>query len=259
MSHGAITSGTRLRRASQTAHADLWIARALTLGPVGLAFPVATAAVFAWGADRDLAADRLAIVYATGLFAAFTTSLWPLPSLRGWSRFARIESLCMLFMIVSYLTHLSWELGWLVLHDAIAGARDAAWAYPWWAYIDGGDLRYAQAPANLLAMEVLSVANGMVGVLGLVLWHRSHHSDPRAVLLCMATAVVHLYSASLYYGSEILAGLPNVDTRSFLDTWIKFGLANAPWIVFPWCVLYWGARTLQRLGSGVSRAGGGAA
>ena len=63
----------------------------------------------------------------------------------------------------------------------------------------------------------------------------------------MATAVVHLYSASLYFGGEILEGLPNVDTASFLDTWIKFGLANAPWLVFPWFVLYWGGCTLRNL------------
>ena len=75
-----------------------------------LAFPVATAAVFALGTDRNATADALAVVYSTGLFAAFTTSLWPLPGLRGWTRFERIESLCLLFMVVSYATHLSWEL-----------------------------------------------------------------------------------------------------------------------------------------------------
>ena len=52
----------------------------------------------------------------------------------------------LLFLVVSYITHLSWELGWLLLHRAIAGAADQAWAYGWWAYIDGGDLRYALAP-----------------------------------------------------------------------------------------------------------------
>lgn len=228
-------------------HADLWIARGLTLGPVVLAFPVATAAVFGLGADRDRTADLLAVVYSVGLFSGFTTSLWPLPSLRAWTRFERIQSMCLLFMVVSYLTHLTWELGWLVLHETIQGSRDAAWAYPWWAYIDGGDLRYAGSSSNLLTMEVLSVLNGAIGVVGLTLWHRSRHKDPRGVLLCMATAVVHLYSTSLYYGAEILDGLPNVDTSSFLDSWIKFGLANAPWIVFPWFVLYWGQRTLKSL------------
>jgi len=234
-------------QAQASRHADLWIARGLTLGPVALAFPTAAAAVFAFGADRNQTADVLAVIYSVGLFAGFSTALWPLPSLRDWSRSRRIQSVAMVFMVVSYFTHLSWELVWLLFHDSIHAARDAAWAYPWWAYIDGGDMRYASAPPNLVTMEILSVTNGLIGVAGLLLWRRSAGRDPRAVLLCMATAVVHLYSASLYYGGEILAGLPNVDTSSFLDTWIKFGLANAPWLVFPWFVLTWGQRTLKGL------------
>lgn len=228
--------------------AGLLLARALTLGPVVLAFPLATYAVFGLDIDRDRMADVVAVVYSVGLFTAFSSALWPLPRLREWSALQRIESLCMLFLAVSYATHLSWELGWLAFHDAIANARDSAWAYPWWAYIDGGDYRYALAPPELLAMETLSVANGAVGMFALVRWLRSQRSDSRAVLLMMATAVVHLYSTSLYYGSEIAAGFPNVNTGSALDLWVKFGLANAPWIVFPWFVLYWGYRQLQRLG-----------
>ncbi len=224
---------------------DLWIARGLTLGPVALAFPVASAAVFAWGTDRDATADLLAVVYSVGLFSAFTTSLWPLPSLRNWTRFERIQSMCMLFMIVSYFTHLSWELVWLLFHDAIAAARDSAWAYPWWAYIDGGDTRYAEASATLISMEILSVTNGAIGATGLFLWYRFQGRDLRGVWLCMATACVHLYSTSLYFLSEIVAGFPSVDTTSFLDSWIKFGLANAPWLVFPGFVIFWGIRTIQ--------------
>lgn len=232
---------------------DLWIARGLTLGPVALAFPVAAWAVFSSGADRDATADLLAVVYSFGLFLGFTTSFWPLPSLKPWTRHDRLQSLCLLFLIVSCVTHLSWELVWLIAHDTIAVSRDAAWAYPWWAYIDGGDMRYATATPTLLMMEVLSVTNGLVCALGLVLWYRSAGRDRRAVLLFMAMAVVHLYSTSLYYGSEILEGLPNVDTTSFLDSWIKFGLANLSWLVFPPCVLVWGAGLLLR---GAPRQGG---
>jgi len=226
---------------------DLVLARIATLGPVALVFPVAAVCVFRFGSGRDATADIVAVVYSFGLFAGFTTSLWPLPSLRGWSRFERIESAALVFMVVSYLTHLSWELGWLLMHDAIATSYDAAWAYPWWAYIDGGDARYADPDSTLLMMEVLSVINGIVGATGLALWFGSGRRDRRAVLLCMATAVVHLYSTALYFGTEIIDGLPNVDTTSFLDTWIKFGLANAPWLTFPWFVLYWGQRTLRGL------------
>lgn len=224
----------------------LVLARILTLGPVVLAFPLGSIAVFGFGADRAFAADVIAWVYSIGLFAAFSTSFWPLPDLRAWPAERRVRSAVFLFLIVSYVTHLSWELGWLLFHDRIAEARDAAWAYTWWAYIDGGDLRYAKAPVELLTIETLSVANGLVGVTGLALWWRSRGRDYRATLLIMATAVVHLYSTSYYYLTEILAGLPNVDTSSFTGTFIKFGLANAPWLTMPWVVLWWGQRELRR-------------
>jgi len=225
---------------------DLWIARGATLGSVALAFPLAAWAVFGLGVDRNATADGLAVVYSFGLVLGFTTSLWPLPGLRSWTRHARIQSLCLLFLMVSCVTHLSWELVWLIGHDSIAASREAAWAYPWWAYIDGGDLRYANATPTLLMMEVLSVANGLVCALGLALWYRSGGRDRRSVLLFMAMAVVHLYSTSLYYGGEILSGLPNVDTSNFLDSWIKFGLANISWLAFPPCVLVWGTGLLLR-------------
>jgi hypothetical protein len=225
----------------------LVVVRALALGPVVLAFPLGSLAVFRLGADRGTVADVIAWVYSVGLFAAFTTAFWPLPGLRGWSLERRARSAALLFLVVSYVTHLTWELAWLVLHDHIAGARDAAWAYPWWAYIDGGDARYATAPPALVTIEILSVANGVIGTTGLALWLRSGGRDRRAVLLFMATAVVHLYATSFYYLSEIIAGLPSVDTRSFTDSWIKFGLANAPWLTMPWIVLWWGQRMLARL------------
>ena len=107
-------------------------------------------------------------------------------------------------------------------------------------------MRYAEATPTLLMMEVLSVTNGALGAVGLVLWVRSEGRDLRAVLLFMGMAVVHLYSTSLYFGGEIIAGLPNVDTSSVLDTWIKFGLAKAPWLIFPPCVLAWGAGLILR-------------
>ncbi len=147
---------------------------------------------------------------------------------------------------ITYTTHLTWELGWLVLHDRIVSSPDSAWAYLWWMYIDGGDFRYATSDPTLITMELLSVANGVVGMTGLYLWWRSRGRSTNAVLLFMATAVVHLYSTVIYFGSEILDGFPNVDTGSFVDLWIKFLLLNGLWLVVPWVVLRWGRRTLDR-------------
>jgi hypothetical protein len=216
------------------------------------AFPVSAAAVFGAGLDRHSAADALSISYGFGLALLFSTAFWPLPALRAWSREERFASASLLFLAFSYATHLSWELGWLVLFDRIRSHPDALWAYPWWAYIDGGDTRYLHGAPEVFGMEILSVLNGAVGALALVAHLRSRGRSRRAVLVMMGTAVVHLYSTSLYYLSEIVGGLPNVDTTRFVNLWIKFGLANAPWVVMPWIVLAWGARALKLPAAGAS-------
>lgn len=173
---------------------DLICSRVLTLGPVVLAFPVGIWAVFFAGADRNSTADSIAWAYSLGLFSSFTTAFWPLPGLRAWTRERRVLSAVFLFLVVSYTTHLTWEFAWLLLHDRMQELKDVPWAYVWWAYIDGGDLRYALAPTELVTIEILSVINGAIGMTGLVLWVRSGHKSRRAVLLLMSTAVVHLYS-----------------------------------------------------------------
>ena len=58
-----------------TGNLDLWIARGVTLGPVALAFPVATWLVCGLETDRKATADGLALIYSFGLFLGFTTSL----------------------------------------------------------------------------------------------------------------------------------------------------------------------------------------
>lgn len=136
-------------------------------------------------------------------------------------------------------------MAWLILHNWIGSSPDSVLAYPWWMYIDGGDGRYATSDPTLLTQEGLSVINGLIGFTGLALWWRSCGRSLAATLLLMSTAVVHLYSTVLYFGSEILDGYPNVDTGSFADMWIKFLLLNGIWLVMPWVVLWWGWNTMR--------------
>lgn len=221
----------------------VWI---VAFGSLALAFPVYSYLAFHSGLDRALIADAMVVqatvAYFLGIFAAFL----PLPSLRTWTRFQRLQAVVLPFVICSYVTHLTWELGWLILHKAIAGAREAAWAYPWWNYIDGGDLRYLDAEPNFLMIEVLSVINACVGVTGLVLLFRSKFTDYRGTLLVMSTAVTHTVLTWYYYGTEIIAGFPSINTASFMDLGLKFILLNSPWLIAPWLVLAWGYATLQK-------------
>ena len=147
-------------------------------------------------------------------------------------------------MLVSYITHLSWELVWLLMHEAIGEARNEIWAYTWWAYIDGGDMRYFEPEINFMMIEILSVINGSLGLTGLWLLFRSRFQDYRGTLLCMSTGVTHTVLTWYYYGTEALSGFESVNVESFFDLWVKFIFLNGPWLVFPWLVLYWGSRLL---------------
>jgi hypothetical protein len=221
----------------------MWI---VAFGSLALAFPLYAYLVFHSHMDRRLMANLMAaqitVAYFLGIFAAFL----PIPSLRRWTRFERLQGVVLPFVICSYATHLTWELAWLILHKPIAGARDSPWAYAWWAYIDGGDIRYLNPNPHFLMIEVLSVINGCVGITGLILLTRSQFNDYRGTLLVMSTAVTHTVLTWYYYGSEIIGGLPSVNTSSFFDLGVKFILLNSPWLIAPWLVLAWGYQTLKR-------------
>ena len=77
---------------------------------------------FNFGEDSVAAAHD-----SVGLFLGFSTSIWPLPDLLGWTRFERIVSAAILFMIVLYLTHLN-RLHWATASRGCAvlylGARN---------------------------------------------------------------------------------------------------------------------------------------
>ncbi len=222
-----------------------WI---LGFGSLVLAFPLYVYLVFGAEADREFMANAMVVQATSGYFLGIFAALLPLPSLRGWTRYERLQATVLPFMICSYLTHLTWELGWLILHEPIAGAENSAWAYAWWNYIDGGDVRYLNPDSHFLMIEVLSVINGCIGLTGLFLLWRSKFTDHRGTLLVMSTAVTHTVLTWYYYGSEIIGGFPSTDTSSFLDFGIKFLLLNSPWLIAPWLVLAWGCQTLKRQG-----------
>ena len=227
-------------------HWDLWGIWIVTFGSLIISFPVYSVAAFSLEFDRKAVADvfalHITISYWLGIFAA----LLRLPSLEDWSRFKRIQTVCLTFMIASYATHLSWELVWVFLHERISQAKDSMWAYVWWAYIDGGDNRYYNPEANFLMIEILSVINGTIGLTGLYFLKRSRYRDFRGTLLCMSTAVTHTVLTWYYYGTEVLTGFESVNINSFMDLWVKFIFLNGPWLILPWFVLYWGVQLLQK-------------
>ena len=221
----------------------IWI---IAFGSLIAAGPIFSNMAFQPGADRrhvaDLMNSHTAIVYFVGIFAA----LWPLPSLRKWTAYERMQGVVFPFLIMSYAVQLTWELGFVLLHERIAQARNEPWAYSWWSFLDGGDWRYLNPEPPILTMEILGITNAVVGVIGLIILNRSKFTDYRGTLMVMATAAVQIPLTWYYFLSEALGGFSHVNTSSFMDFGVKFFLVNSPWLFVPWMVLWWGDRTLRR-------------
>lgn len=105
-------------------------------------------------------------------------------------------------------------------------------------------MRYYNPTTDFLSIEVLSVINGVIGAVGLVLLFRSKFQRPLGTMMVMAVAVAETVLTWYYYLTEILTGFENVNP-TFMDLGVKFIFLNAPWLVFPWFVLYWGYQILQ--------------
>jgi hypothetical protein len=223
---------------------DLKVVWLATFGSLAVAFPVYTYLVFGLEMDRGRVADVMATQVAFCYWLGPAAALLPLPGLRSWSRAQRLHFVVVPYLIATVLTHFIWEGLWVLFHEAISNSRNAAWAYSWWAYIDGGDLRYFHPTDSFLMLEVLSVINGTIGLIGLALLFRSKFQHPLGTLMVMSVAVIETALTWYYYGTEILSGFENVEP-TFMDLGVKFIFLNAPWLVFPWVVLIWGYRTVH--------------
>ena len=197
------------------------------------------------GADRKFIAQILnshtVIAYYVGIFAAML-----LPSLRTWTKYERLQAVVFPFLIMSYVVQLTWELGFVLLNEQIAKARNESWAYSWWSYLDGGDFRYLNPEAPILTMEILGITNAVVGIIGLIYLKLTKFTDYRATLVIMAVEAIQIPLTWYYYLSEALDGFSHVNTASIVDFGVTFFLVNSPWLILPWMVLHWGNQTLQR-------------
>lgn len=219
--------------------------RAALVSIVACSIPGGVVAAYGFGADRNTTGDSVAVIFFGSFVLLLSTSWWRLAEQQALSSAQRLQSMCMIWFGLTFTTHLTWELFWLLLHEDIIASPNEPWAFMWWMYIDGGDHRYATASPLILTIETLAVINGVVGFAALWLRRRSKEKSSLAILMLMATGVVHIYSALLYLLTEAFGGYPNVDTGSFIDFWIKFWLLNGIWLGMPWAVFAWGKRVLS--------------
>lgn len=212
-----------------------------------LSFPIASWAVFGAGADRQDTAAVLSCIFAFSMTGLVLAPHLPFAALRGESRYRRLERMVYIWIIVFVGVALTWEIPWAFLHERIAASRDQLWAYTWWAYIDGGDLRYINPNWLVFFIESWADTNGILSAFALYAWFKSGKTNPLPVYYFMFAAPLHIYPTVLYYVSEIANGFPNVDHTNPINLYVKFGLANCFWVIVPFFVFAWGMQTIERI------------
>lgn len=244
-------------------------------------------------ADRGTVATLASVVFASALNLLF---VWPLvvggrmfkKSTKGnkssFSYGSRsninnpIRDSALIFLFTSFIIHLTWELGWLILVSGILGKgqnilpnlADSIIGYPWFVYIDTGDSRYLTVPHDLLVIECLSVVNGIWGLYCLRILYKAKKKEGGDGLRQVGTnatkaksnekvfafmgliccAAVHFYSCCYYFLSELISGCEHCDLSGtfmgYCNVVFSFFLANVPWIYMPLVVGRW---VMQELGS----------
>ena len=210
-------------------------------------FPICSYAVFVLGADRTATAYGLSFAYCIIMTSLLVTPWLPFSALEGETNYRRLERMIYIWVIVLSLTAILWEIPWLLMWERIATAKDELWAYTWWSYIDGGDMRYVHPDWMVFYIEGWADFNGVMSGIALIVWLRSGKKNVIPIYYFMFVAAVHIVCTLQYYVSEIATGFPNVDVNSFVNLYIKFGWANSFWLIMPFIVLFWGKQTLERI------------
>jgi hypothetical protein len=211
----------------------------------------ATVAALAGAVFNSMGWDKVTadVTTLTVIFVCFGLLIaapwWPIRGLRERSRFQKLESTSLIWVIITCIPHVTWEMGWMLFHKQIIAAKGEGWAQPWWTYIEGGDERYITVDPMLWSIESLASTMGIVGLLSFWRWYRSERTSAGALYGILFLMAFDFLACYLYYASEIFAGFPNVVTTT--DLWVKFVVTNSYWLVMPWVVGSWAIRRIKML------------
>lgn len=224
----------------------------LVLVTSGIVFLVAQTVVAHLVLDRrEEGVVQIALAFA--LFGAFIAApWWPLKALKARTPFERREHMSLIWLVATCVPHVTWELGWVLFNKQILASKGAAWAEPWWRYIDGGDERYLLADPMLWSLEALASVWGIVGIVSLWRWYKSNRTDTGALYGFLGLMAFDFMATCVYYLSEAAAGFPHVRTTE--DLIVKFMLVNSYWLFMPWLVAGWITKRLALLHMNRARA-----
>lgn len=207
-----------------------------------VSIPVCWSAGTYYGVDKALASNSFWTVFDIVYFSILAL---PWLNLKGQTQLTdaqRLEKMCITWICLIMIPHLTWEMPWVIFYHAIMAGKGQLWAYAWWAYMDGGDMRYVSRDVSLVAMESGASLVGLISAFLLYRRYVTGRFSNNQLLVLMALMVADFYPTVMYFYTEFYMGLPDVKGIAGLIT--KFIIANVFWLVMPWVVFIWAGRQL---------------
>lgn len=195
-----------------------------------------------YGVDKVVASNAGWIVFILFYGLMLVLPWLNLKGLENLNRAQRFERMCVVWIYLTVAPHLLIELPWVVFYDAIMSGKGQLWAYAWWSYFDGGDVRYVTRDVYLVALETGASIIGIAGAIILISRRRLGKFTDMQLMILMAMMIADFYPTYVYYATEIYRGFPSVSSAA--DLLIKFLGANVYWLVMPWVVFFWAGRQL---------------
>ncbi|MCU1280653.1 MAG: hypothetical protein JWM53_4199 [bacterium] len=156
---------------------------------------------------------------------------------------ARLRRIVIIWSLVSGVVHFTWELGWCLMSRHLASPEALHGWRRIWSLYGVADRRYLNADSFIMILEVVTSTLG--GFLNFyVVYQASRRRLQRATIALLIVSLMEVYGTVLYLGSEIFTRFANVNTASFVDTWLKFFGVNMLWVVFPGFFIYESVRYL---------------
>jgi hypothetical protein len=156
---------------------------------------------------------------------------------------AKLRRAVIVWSLVSGLVHFTWELSWCMVSTHLS--RPEA-MHDWrriWSLYGIADRRYLHADSFISILEWATATVG--GALNFYVVHQAFKRRlQRATVALLIVSVMEVYGTIMYLGSELFTRFANVNTASFVDTWLKFFGLNLLWIVFPGIFIYESVRYL---------------
>jgi len=155
--------------------------------------------------------------------------------------------------VLSGLVHLTWELGFCLMHERLASPTNPSWMIPWTAYAVA-DTRYMFSDHFVVSLEWLTVLTVTPMNFYVALTINKAHKLRQAALVLVVFSTMELYGAIMYFLVEHRHGWKHTVPSSFVEFWIKVVFSNSIWLVLPAISLYLGCKALLVTDSAVLAA-----